>query len=94
MVKMKVDDMSVQSPPTPLTDDETQDIDELMRAYKTSLGIGVERDPPRDSASFTDIVNIAELSVRRVIAWAKQVSTYLDRSGGRAIKLHGELFSN
>jgi hypothetical protein len=76
VVKMKVDDMSSQSPPTPLSDDETQDIEELMRAYRTSLGIGVERDPPRDSASFTDIVNIAELSVRRVIAWAKQVSCW------------------
>lgn len=74
MVKMKVDDISSQSPPTPLTDEETQDIEELMKAYKTSLVINVERDPPRDCASFTDIVNIAELSVRRVIAWAKQVS--------------------
>ena len=73
VVKMKVDDMTSLSPPTPLTDEETQDIEELMRAYKTSLVINVERDPPRDAACFTDIVNIAELSVRRVIAWAKQV---------------------
>jgi nuclear receptor subfamily 1 group I len=76
VVKMKVDDNTSQC--VPLTAEELQDIEELMQAYRTSLGIGVDCDPPRDSASFTDIVNIAELSVRRVIAWAKQLSAFRD----------------
>ena len=49
-------------------------IAELSAAYRRSLDIQMDRaDLPRDQASFADLVNIAELSVRRVIAMAKQV---------------------
>jgi len=34
----------------------------------------MDKDLPRDRANLHDLVNIAELSVRRVIAMAKQVS--------------------
>jgi nuclear receptor subfamily 1 group I len=77
VVKMKVDDVSS---PLPLGDEEAQDIAELMKSYTTSLGISTEHDLPRDRASFADLVNIAELSVRRVIAWAKQVNVVWPRT--------------
>ena len=35
----------------------------------------MDKDLPRDRANLADLVNIAELSVRRVIAMAKQVSS-------------------
>jgi len=35
----------------------------------------MDKDVPRDRANLADLVNIAELSVRRVIAMAKQVSS-------------------
>ena len=71
---MKVNDASSASQSVvPLTPEQAGDIDELMRAYHASLDISMDRDLPRDRASFSDLVNIAELSVRRVIAMAKQV---------------------
>jgi len=68
---MKVNDASSQT--IPLTPEQAGDIAELMRAYHASLDISTESDPPRDRANMSDLVNIAELSVRRVIAMAKQV---------------------
>jgi len=35
----------------------------------------MDKDVPRDRANLADLVNIAELSVRRVIAMAKQVGS-------------------
>jgi len=74
VVTMKVNDASSQT--VPLTAEQASDIDELMRAYHASLDISTDHDPPRDRASVSDLVNIAELSVRRVIAMAKQVTTF------------------
>jgi len=71
VVTMKVDDASSQT--IPLTPEQASDIEELMRAYHSSLDISMDNDPPRDRANFSDLINIAELSVRRVIAMAKQV---------------------
>ena len=68
---MKVDDALSQT--VPLTAAQATDIDELMTAYHASLNISMDRDPPRDRASLSNLINIAELSVRRVIAMAKQV---------------------
>jgi len=70
-VTMKVNDPSSQT--VTLSAEQASDIEELMRAYHASLDISMDRDPPRDRASFSDLINIAELSVRRVIAMAKQV---------------------
>jgi len=74
VVTMKVNDASSQT--TALTPDQANDIAELMRAYHASLDISMDRDPPRDRASLPNLVNIAELSVRRVIAMAKQVLNF------------------
>ena len=71
VVTMKVDDVMSQT--IALTPQQAGEIDELMRAYHSSLDISMDHDPPRDRASFSDLINIAELSVRRVIAMAKQV---------------------
>ena len=57
---------------------EDQDhIAELKTAYNSSLEINVDKEMPRQSAqNFADLVNIAEVSVRRVIAMAKQIKTF------------------
>jgi len=46
---------------------------DLHIAYRNSLEVSMDKDLSRDTANFSDLVNIAELSVRRVIAMAKQV---------------------
>jgi len=52
-------------------------IDELLVAYKTSIETSnTERDYSRERASMADLVNIAELSMRRVIAMTKQIGTF------------------
>jgi len=52
-------------------------IAELTVAYRRSLDIQMDRaDLSRDQASFADLVNIAELSIRRVIAMAKQIRAF------------------
>lgn len=68
----KVGEVSSQT--VALTQAESDAINELMVAYHKSLEIQMEKDVPREKANFADLVNIAELSVRRVIAMAKQVS--------------------
>jgi len=78
VVTMKVNDASLQT--VPLTAAQATDIDELMTAYHSSLNISTDRDPPRDRASIPNLVNIAELSVRRVIAMAKQVRDAVSQS--------------
>ena len=42
--------------------------------YSSHTQVNIERDVSRNDANFSDLVNIAELSVRRVIAMAKQVN--------------------
>lgn len=54
---------------------ESEAINELLVAYRKSLEIQMDKDVPRDRANLKDLVNIAELSVRRVIAMAKQVGS-------------------
>src|SRR6218665_1409028 len=63
-------------PPTALSPDELSAIFELISAYRKSLEINTESDVPRERANFSDLVNIAELSVRRVIAMAKLLSAF------------------
>jgi len=69
----KVGEVSSQT--VALTAAESEAIDELLLAYRRSLEIQMDKDVPRDRANLADLVNIAELSVRRVIAMAKQVSS-------------------
>src|SRR6218665_1128102 len=63
-------------PPTALSPDELSEIFEVISAYRKSLEINTESDVPRERANFSDLVNIAELSVRRVIAMAKLLSAF------------------
>ena len=67
----KVGEVSSQT--VALSATESASINELLVAYRKSLEIQMDKDLPRDKANFSDLVNIAELSVRRVIAMAKQV---------------------
>jgi len=65
----------VSSQTVALTPAESDAINELLVAYRKSLEIQMDKDVPRDRANLADLVNIAELSVRRVIAMAKQVGS-------------------
>lgn len=65
----------VSSQTVALTPTESDAINELLLAYRKSLEIQMDKDVPRDRANLADLVNIAELSVRRVIAMAKQVGS-------------------
>lgn len=61
----------------PLDDDDQTYITELLTAYDSSLEISVEKEPSRDDASgLADLVNIAEVSVRRVIDMAKKIKAF------------------
>lgn len=63
-------------PPAALSPEELSAIFELISAYHKSLEINTETDVSRERANFSDLVNIAELSVRRVIAMAKLLSAF------------------
>lgn len=65
------------SPQTELTYEEIELIDELKMAYQQSLEISMEKEVPRANAcNMGDLVNIAEISVRRVIDMAKKVKSF------------------
>lgn len=51
-------------------------IEELLTAYHKSLEIQMDKVLSRNQATFADLVNIAELSIRRVIAMAKQIRSF------------------
>lgn len=82
---MKVDEVSSQT--VALSSEEAVAIQELLVAYHNSLEVNMERDVPRDHANFSDLINIAELSIRRVIAMAKQIITFKSLSQSDQIAL-------
>jgi nuclear receptor subfamily 1 group I len=60
-----------------MSEQDQADIEEVVSAYQSSLSINMEKDFPREQAnSMSDLVNIAELSVRRVISMAKQMKNF------------------
>ena len=59
-----------------LSPEDSGAIYDLHVAYNNSLVVTIEKDVSRQEANFSDLVNIAELSVRRVIAMAKQVPAF------------------
>jgi len=61
------------TPSSELGPEDAAAIYDLHVAYRNSLEVSMDKDVSRDQANFSDLVNIAELSVRRVIAMAKQV---------------------
>lgn len=66
----------VTSETTALNVEDASAIEELVSAYRESLRVNVDTDPPRKHANLSDLVNIAELSVRRVIAMAKRLHCF------------------
>jgi nuclear receptor subfamily 1 group I len=64
--------------PIVLSIEDEAAIYDLQVAYRNSLEVNTadQQDLSRDQANFSDLVNIAELSVRRVIAMAKQVPAF------------------
>ena len=61
----------------PLCSEDAAAIYDLHMAYRNSLEVnGEEGNLSRHHANLSDLVNIAELSVRRVIAMAKQVPAF------------------
>jgi hypothetical protein len=72
------DPPSYQNHTIPLCEEDAAAIYDLHVAYQNSLIVNESdrRGPSRDQANFSDLVNIAELSVRRVIEMAKQVQAF------------------
>lgn len=72
------DPPSYQNHSIPLCEEDAAAIYDLHVAYQNSLIVNESdrRAPSRDQANFSDLVNIAELSVRRVIEMAKQVQAF------------------
>jgi len=60
----------------PLCNEDAAAIYDLRLAYRNSLEVNGDSDVSRHHANLSDLVNIAELSVRRVIAMAKQVPAF------------------
>lgn len=59
-----------------LEPEEEAIINEIVRAYRQSLEIPIESKVPRDNANFAALVNIAEVSVRRVVDMAKKLKAF------------------
>ena len=75
--KMQSGDVtSSQTRMRPLDPTEDTAILEVVNAYHQSLEICVESDISRDNASIIDVVNIAEVSVRRVIDMSKKIKSF------------------
>ena len=68
---------SMMSCHRPISEEDNGLINELLGAYDSSLEISVDKEPSRNSAQgMADLVNIAEISVRRVIDMAKKVKAF------------------
>lgn len=60
----------------PLEPEEEVAINEVCAAYRQSLEICIESEISRNNPSVIDMVNIAEISVRRVIDMAKKIKSF------------------
>ncbi|KAL4231409.1 hypothetical protein ACF0H5_008987 [Mactra antiquata] len=60
----------------PLEPEEEAIIKEIVHAYQQSLEIPIESKVPRNNADFAALVNIAEVSVRRVVDMAKKLKAF------------------
>jgi len=62
---------------TPLSPEDDYEIQEIVQSYKSSLDIGTENlPPPEEKNSINDLVNVCEVSIRRVIDMAKKIKTF------------------
>ncbi len=67
----------VSSQTMALCPEDSAEIEHLLNAYKSSLEISVDKDLPREmSSNVEDLINIAELSVRRVIDMSKKIKSF------------------
>eukprot|EP00918_Siedleckia_nematoides_P094820 GHVU01208200.1.p1 GENE.GHVU01208200.1~~GHVU01208200.1.p1 ORF type:complete len:460 (+),score=60.28 GHVU01208200.1:210-1382(+) len=67
----------VTSQARPLAPEDHQLITEIRSAYFSSLEINMDKELPRDNAnSMVDLANIAEVSVRMVIAMSKKIDSF------------------
>lgn len=60
----------------PMEPEEEAIIKEIVHAYQQSLEIPIESKVPRNNADFAALVNIAEVSVRRVVDMAKKLKAF------------------
>lgn len=67
---------NVNDRPTPLTELEAQMIDEIVTSYKSSLDIGAQSAAAEQKNSINDLVNVCEVSIRRVIDMAKKMKSF------------------
>ncbi|KAL8610107.1 hypothetical protein ACOMHN_024573 [Nucella lapillus] len=75
--KMQISDItSSQVRLRTLEPEEDAAINEVVSAYHQSLEICVESDISREKPSMIDVVNIAEISVRRVIDMSKKIKSF------------------
>ena len=75
--KMQIGDVtSSQVRLRPLEPEEDMAISEIVGAYHQSLEICVESDISREKPTMIDVVNIAEISVRRVIDMSKKIKSF------------------
>lgn len=80
-------EVTSSQPRRQLLAEEESMIEEIKAAYKSSLEVSIE-GPPRDQSScMADLVNIAELSVRRVIDMSKKIKSFKSLSQADQISL-------
>lgn len=61
----------------PLDTDDAMQIDEIVQAYKSSLDVCSDNLPPPEAKnSLNDLVNVCEISIRRVIDMAKKIKSF------------------
>jgi len=61
----------------PLDAEEATQIEEIVQCYKSSLEICSENLPPPEEKKYIyDLVNVCEVSIRRVIDMAKKIKTF------------------
>lgn len=63
----------------PLDPDEAMQIEDIVQSYKSSLDVCSENlPPPEQKNSMSDLVNVCEVSIRRVIDMAKKIKNFKD----------------
>ncbi|CAL1529257.1 unnamed protein product [Lymnaea stagnalis] len=89
--RTKMQSMDITSSAAPrlrsLEPEEETAINEIVNAYHQSLEICVESEVSRHHPSMTELVNIAEISVRRVIDMSKKIKSFKALSQADQISL-------
>lgn len=67
---------SMSDRPIPLTETEQAMIDEIVASYNTSLDIGSQNAMAEQKSSLNDLINVCEVSIRRVIDMAKKMKSF------------------